>query len=232
MINFKRRHFKQDIMMMSMRWYLSYALSYRHVEELLLERGVSIDHSTVQRWVVRYSAELEHEFRRRYKKRRPYVSWRLDETYVKIKGKWHYLYRAVDKDGDTLDFMLSENRDEVAAFKFLKKVIGSSGLPDKINVDKSGSNEAAIIRLNLMLFSLSLWPTVWVECRQVKYLNNMVEQDHRFIKWRTKPMLGFKSFDSAEATLAGYELINMLRKGQHIGAEYMTKFEQFYSLAA
>jgi len=231
-INFKRRHFKQDIMMMSMRWYLSYALSYRHVEELLLERGVSIDHSTVQRWVVRYSAELEHEFRRRYKKRRPYVSWRLDETYVKIKGKWHYLYRAVDKDGDTLDFMLSENRDEVAAFKFLKKVIGSSGLPDKINVDKSGSNEAAIIRLNLMLFSLSLWPTVWVECRQVKYLNNMVEQDHRFIKWRTKPMLGFKSFDSAEATLAGYELINMLRKGQHIGAEYMTKFEQFYSLAA
>ena len=232
MIYFKRRHFKQDIIMMSMRCYLSYSLSYRHVEELLLERGVSIDHSTVQRWIVRYSAELEREFRRRYKKRRPYVSWRLDETYVKIKGKWHYLYRAVDKDGDTLDFMLSENRDEVAAFKFLKKVIGSSGLPDKINVDKSGSNEAAIIRLNLMLFSLSLWPTVWVECRQVKYLNNMVEQDHRFIKWRTKPMLGFKSFDSAEATLAGYELINMLRKGQHIGAEYMTKFEQFYSLAA
>ena len=112
--------------MMSMRWYLSYALSYRHVEELLLERGVSIDHSTVQRWVVRYSAELELEFRHRYKKRRPYVSWRLDETYVKIKGKWHYLYRAVDKDGDTLDFMLSENRDEAAAFKFLKKVIIAS----------------------------------------------------------------------------------------------------------
>ena len=89
MINFKRRHFKHDIIMMSMRWYLSYALSYRHVEELLLERGVSIDHSTVQCWVVRYSAELESEFRRRYKKRRPYVTWRLDETYVKIKGKWH-----------------------------------------------------------------------------------------------------------------------------------------------
>ena len=109
MINFKRPHIKQHIIMMSMRWYLSYALSYRHVEELLLERGVSIDHSTVQRWVVRYRPELESEFRRRYKKRRPYVSWRLDETYVKIKGKWHTLYRAVDKDGDTLDFILSEN---------------------------------------------------------------------------------------------------------------------------
>ena len=128
--------------------------------------------------------------------------------------------------------MLSENRDEVAAFKFLKKVIGSSGLPEKINVDKSGSNEAAIIRLNLMLFRLGLWPYVWVECRQVKYLNNMVEQDHRFIKWRTKPMLGFKSFDFAEATLTGYELINMLGKGQHTGADFMTKFEQFYSIAA
>jgi len=218
--------------MMSMRWYLSYALSYRHVEELLLERGVSIDHSTVQRWVVRYSAELESEFRRRYKKRRPYVSWRLDETYVKIKGKWHYLYRAVDKDGDTLDFMLSKSRDEKAAYKFLKKVIGSSGLPEKITVDKSGSNEAAIIRLNLILLRLGLWPYVWVECRQIKYLNNIIEQDHRFIKWRTKPMLGFKSFGSAEATLAGYELINMLRKGQHISADTMTKFEQFYSLAA
>ena len=91
MINFKRRHFKQDIIMMSMRWYLSYALSYRHVAELLLERGVSIDHSTVQRWVVCYSAELENEFRRGYKKIGTYISWRLDETYVKIKGKWHYL---------------------------------------------------------------------------------------------------------------------------------------------
>ena len=232
MINFKRRHFKQDIIMMSMRWYLSYALSYRHVEELLLERGVSIDHSTVQRWVVRYSAELESEFRRRYKKRRPHVSWRLDETYVKIKGKWHYLYRAVDKGGDTLDFMLSEKRDEAAAVKFLKKVVGSSGLPEKITIDKSGSNEAAITRLNLMLLRLGLWPYVWVECRQIKYLNNIIEQDHRFIKWRTKPMLGFKSFDSGEATLAGYELINMLRKGQHIGADFMTKFEQFYSIAA
>ena len=104
--------------------------------------------------MVRYSADLEHEFRRRYKKSGTYISWRLDETYVKIKGKWHYLYRAVDKHGDTLDFMLSKNRDEAATFKFLKKVIGSSGLPEKINVDKSGSNETAIIRLNLMLFKL------------------------------------------------------------------------------
>ena len=130
---------------MSIRWYLSYSLSYREVEELLLERGLSVDHSTIQRWVQRYSAELEQLFRTKNKKRKPYISWRMDETYIKIKGKWVYLYRTVDKGGDTIDFMLSEARDEDAAFAFLKKAIGSHSLPQKINIDKSGANDAAII---------------------------------------------------------------------------------------
>ena len=137
----------------------------------------------------------------------------MDETYVKLKGKWGYLYRTVDKGGDTIDFMFSETRNEVDAFRFLKKAIGSHGLPAKITIDKSGANEAALILLNCCLLLLSLWCDFWVEDRQIKYLNNMVEQDHRHIKKRTNPMLGFKSKASLESTIAGYELINMLRKG-------------------
>ena len=217
---------------MSVRWYLSYSLSYRDVEELMLERGVEVDHSTIQRWVQRYSDDLEQVFRNNYKKKTGYISWRMDETYVKVKGKWCYLYRAVDKHGDTLEFMLSEKRDEDSAFKFLRKAIGSHGIPDKITIDKSGTNEAALIILNCMLFLAGQWPQRWVEDRQIKYLNNMVEQDHRNIKRRTNPMLGFKSMASAESTIAGYELISMLRKKQYVDAGNMTVFEQFYSLAA
>ena len=155
----------------------------------------------------------------------------MDEAYIKIKGKDHYLYRAVDKDGDTLEFMLSEKRDEESAFEFLKKAIGKHGLPECITIDKSGANEAAIILLNCMLYLMGLWPYYWVEDRQIKYLNNQIEQDHRAIKRRTRPMLGFKSFESAQSTLAGYELINMLRKGQHEHCANQTIFEQFNSLA-
>ena len=198
----------------------------------MLERGVDVDHSTVQRWVHKYSIELEESFRRKHKRKEPYVSWRMDETYIKVKGAWFYLYRAVDKYGDTLEFMLSEHRDEESAFKFLRKAICNHGLPEKITIDKSGANEAALILLNCWLYLVGLWPHVWVEDRQIKYLNNIIEQDHRHIKRRTNPMLGFKSVESAESTIAGYELINMLRKGQHVDAENITIFEQFYGLAA
>jgi putative transposase len=231
-LNFSNRHFKADVIMMAMRWYLSYSLSYREVEELLLERGVSVDHSTIQRWVERYAGELESAFRKRHKRCEPYTSWRMDETYVKLRGKWGYLYRAVDKHGNTLDFMFSETRTEKDAFRFLKKAIGSHGLPEKITIDKSGANEAAVVLLNCYLFSLGLWLHCWVECRQIKYLNNMIEQDRRHIKKRTKPMLGFKSEASLVSTIAGYELINMLRKGQFDNAQGMTVFEQFHALAA
>ena len=229
MLDFKWRHFQEDIIMMPVRWYLSYSLSYRDIEELMLERGIYVDHSTIQRWVQKYSIELEELFRKKHKRKEPYVSWRIDETYIKIKGVWFYLYRAVDKHGDTLEFMLSEHSDEESAFHFLRKCIGNHDLPKKITIDKSGANEAALILLNYFLYLEGLRPHIWVEDRQIEYLSNIIEQDHCHIKRRTNPMLGFKSIASAESTIAGYELINMLRKGQHVDAENMTIFEQFYN---
>ncbi len=173
-LDFSGRHFKSEIIMMAVRWYLSYSLSYREVEELLLERGIKVDHSTIQRWVERYAHELESVFRRKHKRSGNYTSWRMDETYVKLNGVWGFLYRAIDKEGDTIDFMFSETRDEKAAFAFLKKAIGGHALPDKITIDGSSANEAAILQLNMMLCIAGLWPYIWVEERQVKYLNNRI----------------------------------------------------------
>jgi len=211
---------------MAVRWYFAYALSYRDIEELLKERGVEIDHATVNRWVIEFGPQLSAVF----KKRKAAVngSWRMDETYIKIKGKWYYLYRAVDKHGGTIDFLLCKHRDTSAAYRFFKKAIRSSGLPEKVTIDKSGSNIAA-----LDLINKKLAPEKKITVRQIKYLNNIVEQDHRFIKKITKPMKGFKSFNSARATLAGIELHHMLRKRQHIaGTECTTVWDQFYGLAA
>ena len=157
----------------------------------------------------------------------------MDEIYIKIKGVWYYLYRSVDKDGDTIDFMLLKNRDEPAAKAFFTKAIGSSGLPEKITIDKSGANKAGINAINLQLIILALlgFVLVQIDIRQIKYLNNIIEQDHRGIKRITKPMMGFKAFYSAEATLAGIELYRMLKKAQHIHAKNSHAFEQFYALA-
>lgn len=232
MISFKWRHFEKEIILMAVRWYLAYALSYRNIEELMLERGVKVDHSTVNRWVIKYAPLLEEEFR---KKRKYSVgdSWRMDETYIKVKGEWAYLYRAVDKEGKTIDFMLSEKRDKKAAKAFFDKAIGSSGLPGKITIDKSGSNKSALASINLILALLSAICGVLFKIfiRDIKYLNNNIEQDHRAIKRITKAMMGFKSFDSAEATLAGIELHHMLKKGQYRNPGNMTVSEQFYALA-
>jgi putative transposase len=149
--------------------------------------------------------------------------WRLDETNIKIKGEWKYLYRAVDKQGNTIDFLLTAKRDTKAARRFLDKAIGSSGKPSLINIDKSGANTAAIKQYNND-------ENRRVKIRQCKYLNNVVEQDHRFIKRIIRPMLGFKSFRSARATLAGIELWRMLKKGQSNSSQ--SAWEQFYALAA
>ena len=219
---------------MSIRWYVAYALSYRDIEELMLERGSTVDHSTVNRWVVRYSPLLEDEFRNNHK-RSVGTSWRMDETYIKVKGVWCYLYRAVDKSGDTIDFMLSKKRDTAAAEAFFRKAIRSCGVPQKVNIDKSGANKAGLDAINAQLFLLALLmglSLMQIEIRQIKYLNNRIEQDHRGIKRITKPMMGFKAFYSAEATLAGIELHRMIKKGQHIQAGNQSIFEQFYALAA
>ena len=211
---------------MGVRWYVEYPLSYRHVEELLEERGVPIDHATIQRWVVKHSPQLEEAFHRR--KRPVWVSWRMDETYMKVKGQWYYLYRAVDKTGQTIDFLLTEHRDEQAAKRFLTKAIRRHGVPEKITIDGSAANEAAIKSYNEEHGTA-------IAIRQIKYLNNIVEQDHRGVKRITRPMLGCKAFDAAQGTLAGIELMHMIKKRQLVveeGAEGLTAAELFYSLAA
>jgi putative transposase len=225
-ISFKGAHFPPQIILMGVRWYLAYPLSTRHVEELMLERGVHVDHSTVNRWVIKYSPQLEEAFHRR--KRPVWVSWRMDETYIKVKGVWRYLYRAVDKYGETIDFLLTEHRDKEAALRFLKKAIRRHGVPETITIDGSDANEAAIKRYNEE-------HGTHIAIRQVKYLNNMVEQDHRAVKRITRPMLGFKAFAAAQCTLAGVELMHMIKKRQMVveaGDEGRTAAELFYSLAA
>jgi len=225
-VSFKGAHFPKDIILMGVRWYVAYPLSCRHVEELLEERGVPIDHATIQRWVVKYSPQLEEAFHRR--KRPVWVSWRMDETYMKVKGQWDYLYRAVDKTGQTIDFLLTEHRDEQAAKRFLTKAIRRHGVPEKITIDGSAANEAAIKSYNEEHGTA-------IAIRQIKYLNNIVEQDHRGVKRITRPMLGCKAFDAAQGTLAGIELMHMIKKRQLVveeGAEGLTAAELFYSLAA
>lgn len=151
-----------------------------------------------------------------------------------MKDQWVYLYRAVDREGNTVDFMLSEKRDEPAARTFFEKAIGSSGIPDKVTMDKSGANKAGIDTVNLHLALLFMLGGIFMQImvRQIKYLNNIVEQDHRFVKKITKPMKGFKAFHSVEATLARIELHHMLRKGQHKDSSNQNIFIQFYGLAA
>ena len=218
---------------MLVRCYLAYSLSYRDIEELALERELKVDHSTINRWVIEYAPQLEEAFRKHYKQP-VWISWRMDETYIKVKGQWMYLYRAVDKEAKTVDFILSEKRDEPAARAFFEKAIGSNGLPDKVTMDKSGANKAGIDTINLQLALLFMFGGMFIQLtvRQIKYLNNIVEQVRRFIKKITKPMKGFKAFHSKSATLSGIELHHMLRKGQHTQSANKTIFEQFLELAA
>jgi len=160
---------------MAVRWYLAYSLSYCEIEELLLERGLRVDHATVNRWVIEYSPQLASSFKT--KKKPVKVSWRMDEIYVKVKGQWMYQYRAVDKFGDTVDCYFAKNRDKKAVLAFFKKAIGSAGKPSVVNIDKNGYNTAALVEINKTLIE-----TEQIKIRQNKYLNNVIEQDHRFVK--------------------------------------------------
>src|SRR3954469_17786609 len=188
MIDFKGSQFEREIILWGVRWYVAYPISYRQLEEIMGERGVAVDHSTLNRWVIKYAPEFAKQFCRQ---QRPVGrSWRLDETYVKIKGKWAYLSRAVDKEGRTIDFLLTPNRDRDAAEAFLRKAIRTQGLPEKITIDKSGANTAAITHYNKT-------HKTEIVMRHCKYPNNIVEQDHRAVKLLTRPTLGFKSFWAA-----------------------------------
>ena len=175
----------------------------------MAERGLSVDHSTINRWVLQYGPELDKRCRRHLRSTND--SWKMDETYIKVRGKWKYLYRAVDSSGQTLDFMLSAKRDANAAKRFLKKVLKAhhTQMPRVINVDKNAAYPPAIDALKA---EANLAEDT--QLRPVKYLNNMVEQDHRRIKRLTSPGLGFGSFHSARRTLQGYEAMAIIRKGQ------------------
>ncbi len=219
---FKGHYFPSSIIKHAVYLNLRFSLSYRDIEELLRMRGVKVDHATIQRWVFKFTPIFEANFRTR--KRKVGARWRMDDTYVKIKGQWMYLYRAVDKAGNTIDFLLSPYRKRRSAHAFLIKAINQNGLPSLINIDKSGANMSGI-----KVYNKRNWTKI--KCWQCKYLNNIVEQDHRFIKWRVGPMLGFKSFESAKRTLAGIELVRMLIKDQLIDPK-SSPFKSFCSLAA
>ena len=209
-----------------MHFYVRYPVSYRDLQEIMRDRGVDVDHATLNRWVVKFAPQIANTAQTA--KRQGARSWRMDETYIKVKGKWVYLYRAVDKFGETLDFTLSECRDEAAASDFFWKTINANGVPDKVVIDKSGANAAGLRRMNEFLWLLGI--TLRIAILQVKYLNNIIEQDHRFIKRITRQMKGFKAFASAAATLAGIEVAHMVRKGQFGGAGDAA-YERFAALA-
>ena len=203
-----------------------FSLSYRELEEIAHIKGAAIDHSTLQRWVVKFAPLIDKQVRKR--KKPVGKSWRMDETYIKLNGKWIYLYRAVDSLGNTIEFLLRKHRDKAAAKAFFRKALKNNNCPEKITIDKSGSNISALNSVNN-----DLSEDKKIEVRQIKYLNNIVEQDHRFIKKRTRLMLGFKSFRSAKNTILGIENIRMIQKGQIIGNDSCSyTIEKFKMLMA
>jgi putative transposase len=173
MISFRGSHYPKETILYAVYFYVRYGVSYRDLEEILDERGFKVDHSTLNRWVIRYSPQIAKAAMK--SKRASAGSWRVDETYIKVKGQWVYYYRAVDKHGDTLDFMLSECRDEEAATRFFEQAIDNNGLPHRVVIDKSGANEAGLLNMNIQLFLIG-WIYL-IEILQVKYLNNRIEQD-------------------------------------------------------
>jgi transposase-like protein len=207
--SFKGRQFTAEVILWAVRWYLMFPVSYRDLALMLQDRGVEVEHTTIFRWIQAYAAELE-------KRIRPYLrmsngSWRVDETYVRVKGRWIYLYRAVDRRGQTIDFLLSSMRDAEAAKLFFRKALAQPHTvnPRTITVDQNAAYPKATAEMKK---DGELWRRS--RLRQVKYLNNIVEQDHRNLKRLTRPGLGFGGFWTARRTLAGYEAMAMLRKGQ------------------
>lgn len=207
----KGRHFEGEIVMWAVRWYCRYGVSYRDLEQMMGERGVVVDHSTIYRWVQKYAPEMEKRLRWQWRQPRS-TSWRVDETYVKVRGEWAYLYRAVDKLGNTVDFYLSPTRNTAAAKRFLGKAL--RGLkdweqPTVINMDKAPTYAAALAELK----KEGRCPRD-VQHRQVNYLNNVIEADHGKLKQLIRPVRGFKSLKTAYTTIKGFEVMRALRKGQ------------------
>ncbi|MBE0392453.1 IS6 family transposase [Flavobacterium sp. PL002] len=204
-MNTKGHCYPKAIILQAVYFKLRFALSYSNVEEIMKMREIAVDHATIQRWVFKFAPLIESQIKKR--KNRVGASWRMDETSIKLKGIWCYLYRAVDKLGNTVNFLLTKRRQRMSAQSFLIKAINKNCRSTVINIDKSGFNISAIRVYNKRSFSN-------IKIRQCKYLNNIVEQDHLFIKWRIQNGLGFKSFEFAKRTLGGIQGVHMLRKNQ------------------
>ncbi len=231
---FKGRHFDCSVILLCVRWYLAYSLSLHDLKEMMAERGVSVDHTTIHRWTVHYAPLLLEQFNRR--KRTVGGKWRVDETYIKIRGRWMYLYRAIDNSGNTVEFWFSERRNPTAAKRFLHKALKRHGWPERIVIDGSQTNREAILTCDTAdrLQDQSRRKLTPIRIRQSAYVNNRIEQDHRAIKKRVRPLLGFKSIASTRAILGGIEMVHMMRKGQ---GKYACRLqvslaEQFHLLAA
>ena len=202
---YRRRRFDAEIIELCVRWYITYRLSYRDLVAMMAERGIVVSHTTIHRWVIRYVPEFEKRWNRFA---RPVnTSWGVDETYIHIRGKFSYLYRAVDKHGKTVDFLLRPDRGIAAAQAFFRQALSTSlpRWPRKITLDGHLQSHMA---LRLLRRENPKWK--YVEVRSNQYLNN-----HRAIRRRCAAMVGgFKSFGSAAITLAGIELAHRIRKRQ------------------
>ncbi|PDZ02225.1 IS6 family transposase [Bacillus cereus] len=229
---FKWKHYQPELILLTVRWYLRYNLSFRNLVEMMEERGLSMAHTTIMRWVHQYGPELDKRIRRHLKQTND--SWRVDETYIKVKSQRMYLYRAVDSKGNTIDFYLSKARNNKAAKRFFKKALQSFHIsePRVVTVDKNPAYPIAVEELR----KEKKMP-LGIQLRQVKYLNNIVEQDHRFIKKRVRSMLGLKSFRTATSILSGIEAMHMVKKGQLVlldkSVQNQVKFiHQLFGIAA
>jgi transposase-like protein len=211
---FKGRHFDRSVILLCVRWYLAYNLSLRNLEEMMAERGISVDHTTVHRWTIHYAPLLMERFNQR---KRPVTNrWQVDETYIKVRGQLRYLYRAIDSNGDTVEFWFSERRNLTTAKRFLRKALKRHGWPERIVIDGSQTNREAILSCDTadQLKNRSRRDLKPIRIRQSADLSNRIEQDHRAIKWRVRPMLGFKSMGGARVIFGGIEMIQMMRKRQ------------------
>ena len=209
---FHGRHFQGEIILWAIRWYCKYGISYRELQEMLAERGVNVDHTTIYRWVQRYAPEMEKRLRWYWRNPTDLHSWHMDETYIKVNGKWTYLYRAVDQRGHTIDFYLSSRRNSQSAYRFLSKIFNNVKkwqIPKIINTDKAPTYGRALSRLKRE----GKCPES-LKHQQIKYKNNVIECDHGKLKRIIKPMLGFKSMKTAYASIKGIEVMRALRKGQ------------------
>jgi transposase-like protein len=200
------------VILLCVRWYLAYNLNLRNLEEMMAERGISVDHATIHRWTVHIAPLLLEQFNRR--KCPDTGRWHVDETYIKVRGQWCYLYRSIDSNGDTVEFWFSERRNLTAAKRLLRRALKRHGRPERIVMDRSQTNREAILSCDAesRLQERSKRGLQSIRIQQSAYLNNRIEQDHRRIKQRVRPMLGFQTLNTARVILGGVELIQMMRK--------------------